>query len=103
MSRIDCRQLLSVLGPEKVIELLEIFLRCGDGWVADLHGDPPACARTAHNIKGVAGTLGATALAEACLAVERSGPEHLPEHLTEVQGELRAALLDAERYIEHLR
>jgi chemotaxis protein histidine kinase CheA len=103
MSRIDCRQLLSVLGPEKVIELLEVFLRCGDGWATDLHGEREDWTRAAHNIKGVAGTLGATALAEACLAVERSGPEHLPEHLIEVQSELRAALLDAESYIEQLR
>jgi HPt (histidine-containing phosphotransfer) domain-containing protein len=99
VSSIDCSELERFLPPQRVLELLELFVSRGVEWRTELVPGNAGWRDCVHNIKGVAGNLGAVSLAAACVAAESHGAQALEA----VRAELRAALSDAERYVRDAR
>ncbi len=81
-------------------QVLDSFAERAPGLVADLaaaqqHGDAAALARAAHALRGMAGNLGATAIAALGAEIEESAPGQVPSDAVDRLGTLVDQLLAA--------
>jgi hypothetical protein len=82
-----------------VLEVLDLFLQQGAGWNEALKSSNPDWRAAAHAIRGAAGGVGATRLADACQAAEFGGSGDLPL----ARAELARALAAIEAYLADAR
>jgi HPt (histidine-containing phosphotransfer) domain-containing protein len=79
-------------------EVLGLFVQQAELWAQMLDARQDGWRDAVHTLRGAAGGIGAHAVAEACLAVERIDAAEAPPLLDRVRDALNAALADVAAY-----
>lgn len=79
-------------------EVLGLFVHQAELWAQMLDARQDGWRDAVHTLRGAAGGIGAHAVSEACLAVERIADAEAPPLLERVRDALNAALADVAAY-----